>query len=261
MTETSTKEREIQRLEDLQTVDSPLHRMSPVSKLLLLVVYIILVTSYREQRLLGLIVMILFPVTGYQFALIPVRYSFIKFKYLFLMFFLMGIFNPVFDRKVLFYLSGIAITSGMISMISLFLKGAFCLMATFLFIATTRIEDLCQSLDRIHFPKMLVSLFYLTYRYLFVLIHEAAEMVTCYQLRGNIKKGVRLKDAGSFLGQLLLRTVEKGERISESMSLRGYRGDFYIISNKCFTKYSWLIVSLLIALMGTVRIMALRGVI
>ena len=52
-------------------------------------------------------------------------------------------------------------------------------------------------------------------------------MLRAYDLRAPQQKGVRLKDSGSFVGQLLLRTFDRAQRVYDSMKLRGFTGDYH----------------------------------
>ncbi|MER2026038.1 MAG: energy-coupling factor transporter transmembrane component T, partial [Lachnospiraceae bacterium] len=138
-----------------------------------------------------------------------------------------GIFNPILDRTPAFPLGSFVVTTGMISMITLLMKGIFCLMASFLLVASTRIEAICAVLRRIHVPSMLVTLLLLTYRYAAVLAEEANVMTQAYSLRAPGQKGIHYKAWGSFLGQLLLRSMDRAEELYSSMMLRGYHGELY----------------------------------
>ena len=96
--------------------------------------------------------------------------------------------NPILDRTPAFPLGSFVVTTGMISMITLLMKGIFCLMASFLLVASTRIEAICAVLRRIHVPSMLVTLLLLTYRYAAVLAEEANVMTQAYSLRAPGQK-------------------------------------------------------------------------
>ena len=95
-------------------------------------------------------------------------------------------------------------------------------MASFLLAATTSIEDICRALRQLHVPKVLTSLLLLTFRYISVLLDEAAIMTDAYRLRAPGQKGVHISAWGSFLGQLLLRSMDRATALYESMELRGY---------------------------------------
>ena len=51
-------------------------------------------------------------------------------------------------------------------------------------------------------------------------------MTTAYRLRAPGQKGIRWNAWGSFLGQLLLRSMDRAEELYASMRLRGFQGDF-----------------------------------
>ena len=52
-------------------------------------------------------------------------------------------------------------------------------------------------------------------------------MSEAYHLRAPGQKGIHISAWGSFLGQLLLRSMDRAEDLYESMLLRGFRGEFY----------------------------------
>ena len=112
-------------------------------------------------------------------------------------------------------------------MVTLMLKGCFSLMASFLLIATTSIDSLCAALRKLHVPEMLVTLLLLTYRYIGVMLEQVAVMTQAYKLRAPGQKGIHISAWGSFLGQLLLRSMDRAEELYSSMRLRGFRGDFF----------------------------------
>ena len=74
---------------------------------------------------------------------------------------------------------------------------------------------------------MMVTLLLLTYRYAAVLAEEANVMTQAYSLRAPGQKGIHYSAWGSFLGQLLLRSMDRAEELYSSMLLRGYHGEFY----------------------------------
>ena len=131
---------------------------------------------------------------------------------------------------------GMAITGGMLSMLTLMLKGLFCLMASFLLMATTPIDMLCAELRKLHVPKMLDTLLLLTYRYVGVMTEELAVMTEAYHLRAPGQKGIHISAWGSFLGQLLLRSMDRAQELYAAMLLRGYHQHFHYVDIRPFQK-------------------------
>lgn len=174
---------ELRAMDELAAMDSPVHGMDPLSKLLLTVFYIFVTVSFNKYDITGLFFMILFPVVAYQIAGIAVHTCFHKLRIVMPLVCAVGLFNPIFDKEIMAYIGSVGISGGVISMLTLMMKGIFCLMASFLLVATTSIEEICRALRKLHFPKMITSLLLLTFRYISVLLEEVAIMTEAYHLR------------------------------------------------------------------------------
>lgn len=94
-----------------------------------------------------------------------------------------GLLNPLFDRQIVAQIGGLAVSGGVLSMLTLILKGVFCLLVSFLLMATTTIEEICRALRQLHVPKLLTNLLLLTFRYVGLLLSEVAVMQQAYSLR------------------------------------------------------------------------------
>ncbi|MBR4928334.1 MAG: cobalt ECF transporter T component CbiQ [Oscillospiraceae bacterium] len=230
---------DLRAMDDLAAMDSPFHRLSPLSKFVMTVIYIFITASFHKYDLTGLLFMVVFPLIGYQFAFIPVRTCFSRLKGVIPLVAAVGLLNPLFDRKPLFYLGSIAVSGGTVSMITLLLKGVFCLMASFLLMATTQIDDLCRALRQIRCPRILTSLILLTFRYTSVLLDEVSAMTQAYSLRAPGQKGIHISAWGPFLGQLLLRTMDRADDLYDAMLLRGFSGEFHYAAGKRGSRWSW----------------------
>jgi energy-coupling factor transporter transmembrane protein EcfT len=119
-----------------------------------------------------------------------------------------------------------------LSMLTLMMKGIFCLMASFLLIATTGIDSLCAALRILRVPSMIVTLLLLTYRYVGVMTEELAIMTDAYHLRAPGQKGIHHSAWGSFLGQLLLRSMDRANELYSSMQLRAFKGEFFYAAQR-----------------------------
>ena len=218
---------ELAEMDELAARASPIHSLHPAAKLISTAAYILVTLSFGKYDLSGLAPMVLWPVVLFQVGGIRVRSCFYRLRIVLPLVLVVGLFNPLFDRTVLLRVGGLAVSGGVISMITLMLKGLFCLMASFLLIATTPIDSLCAALRMLHVPKLLVTLLLLTYRYAGVMTEELAVMTEAYHLRAPGQKGVHISAWGSFLGQLLLRSMDRAQELYSSMLLRGYRQEFH----------------------------------
>ena len=227
---------EIREMDELSAQTSPIHQIHPLSKLLVTLIYIFIVVSYPKYQLTGLLPMVLYPILLFQLSGIPVRTCFYKLRYILPLVSMVGIWNPFLDHTPVWQFGSIVVTGGILSFLSLMLKGIFALMASFLLIATTNIEKICYALRRLHVPELLVTQLLMTYRYVSLLLQEAGTMMNAYTLRAPGQKGVHVSAWGSFLGQLLLRSMERAQELYESMQMRGFHGEFYYAADEPFQK-------------------------
>lgn len=218
---------EFREMDELAAQESAIHALHPLIKLLVTLAYIIVVVSFPKYALSGLSVMVLYPILIFQASGIPVRTCFHKLRVVMPLVCAVGLLNPFFDRVPMLYLGNLSVSGGVISMITLMLKGIFSLMASFLLVATTKMDALCAALRKLHIPGVLVTLLLLTYRYIAVMIEEISVMTDAYHLRAPGQKGIHISAWGSFLGQLLLRSMDRADELYQSMQLRGFCGNFY----------------------------------
>ena len=219
--------RELGEMDALAAEDSPVQRLHPLTRLLTAVTYIATAVSFDKYGLSGLIPMALYPVLLFVITGIPVRTCFSKLRIVLPLVMAVGLFNPLFDRTVLLRIGALPVSGGVISMLTLMLKGVLCLMCSFLLMATTSIDSLCAALRMLRVPRMLVTLLLLTYRYVGVMTRELAVMTDAYHLRAPGQRGIHVSAWGSFLGQLLLRSMDRAQELYGSMLLRGYRAQFH----------------------------------
>ncbi len=217
---------EFQEMDALAEMDTPIHHLHPLGKLFTTVFYIVLIVSFPKYDLAGLIPMVLYPALLFSVTGISVRTCFLKLRFVLPLVCAVGIANPFFDRSIVLQIGNITISGGVLSMLTLMGKGVFSLMASFLLIATTSVDAICMALRKCHVPSMIVTLLLLTYRYISLMIEEVAIMTDAYHLRAPGQKGIHYKAWGSFVGQLLLRSMDRASELYQSMQLRGFRGEF-----------------------------------
>ncbi len=254
--------RELSEMDELAADSSPIHALHPAAKLVTTVIYILVTLSFDKYDLGGLVPMVLWPILLFQISGVEVRACFHKLRLVLPLVMAVGLFNPFFDRTVLLRLGGLPVSGGVVSMLTLMLKGVFCLMASFLLMASTPIDSLCAALRKLRVPKLIVTLLLLTYRYVGVMTEELAVMTDAYRLRAPGQKGIHVSAWGSFLGQLLLRSMDRAQELYASMLLRGYRQEFYYAEERAFRLRDALYVLACGAgffLLRTVRIAELLG--
>lgn len=102
----------------------------------------------------------------------------------------------------------------------------FCVASLTLFILSTGFDKMLRLLSSLKVPSVIVQLFSLTYRYFFVSIHEAQSVLTAKEARTYIHNRTinlqALRDLGSVLAALFIRTYERSERVYLAMKSRGF---------------------------------------
>ena len=219
--------RELGEMDELAAGRSPVHRLHPLAKLLATIAYIAAVVSCGKYALSSMTPMLLYPVLLFQISGVPARACFRKLRFVLPLVLAVGAFNPLFDRAPMLAVGGVAVSGGVISMLTLALKGVLCLSASFLLMATTPVDALCAALRKLRVPGMLTTLLLLTWRYVGVMTRELAVMTDAYRLRAPGQRGVHVSAWGSFLGQLLLRSMDRAGELYSSMRLRGFDGEFH----------------------------------
>lgn len=229
-----------------------MNRLHPVGKLLLSIAYILFVVSFGKYAIVPLIVMAIYPVFGFIVGELSFKEGLYRMRLILPLVMFVGIFNPFFDRQVLFVIGGtgagtvgipvtggtdagalgITVTGGVISMLTLMLKGFYAVLSAYILIATTSIDDICYALRYLRVPKIIVIVIMLIYRYFGVMAAEADRMTTAYMLRAPGQKGINYKAWGTLVGQWLLRSMDKAGVVYESMLLRGFKGDFRVKKKK-----------------------------
>lgn len=217
----------IRKLDELAAKDRWVNKLHPLVKLFLTVVYIILVVSFPKYDLAGLAGMAVYPIVVFIIGEISFRDAVYRMRVVLPLVCVVGIFNPVFDRKIILNIGNIAVSGGVISMCTLMGKGIFSVLASYLLMVSTSIEKICYALRLLHVPKLLVTQILLTYRYISLLLSEASRMTQAYALRAPGQRGIHFKAWGSLAGGLLLRSMDRAENVYESMCIRGYCGEFY----------------------------------
>jgi cobalt/nickel transport system permease protein len=147
---------------------------------------------------------------------------------------MIGIFNPLMDRDILVSLGGIGISGGWVSFMSILMRFVLTVGIALTLIAVTGFNAVCIALDKLGTPRVFVVQLVFLYRYMFVLLDEAARMVRARSLRTFEGGGSGIKAYGPLVGQLLLRTMDRAQRVYLAMCCRGFDGEIRILKRLRF---------------------------
>lgn len=215
---------ELGRVDTFALQDTPLHRIDARAKVVATLVFLVCVVSFPKYAVIQLLPFALFPVVMAAEGRLP--FSWLATRLLAAAPFavVVGMFNPILDRQLVSLLGGPGIAAGWISFVSIILRFMLTTAAALTLIATTGMNGVCAALERLKIPDVLVTQLLFLYRYIFVLVEEALRMTRARDLRSFGRRGTGIRVFGQILGQLLLRTYARAQRIYSAMLLRGFDG-------------------------------------
>lgn len=227
---------------DLGTLDrwsrarSPVHALDPRAKLLVTLAFALAVVSLNKYALGEQLPFFLFPI--FLLARSGVPFSLVARRVLAIAPFaaLVGLFNPLFDSEPFLHLGGVAVSGGWISFASILLRGLLTISALVLLVATTDIPALASAAERLGVPGVFVTQMLGLYRYLFLLSGEAGRVLQAYRLRSGHGRPPSWRIFAGILGQLLLRSLKRAERIHQAMLCRGFDGETRRMNRLAFTR-------------------------
>ncbi|MDP8234727.1 MAG: cobalt ECF transporter T component CbiQ [Candidatus Saelkia tenebricola] len=136
--------------------------------------------------------------------------------------------------KALFYLGKYIFSfEGAIYVLSISLKANAIFLFTISILGTTEVFSLAHALLHLKFPKKLIELFFFFYRYISVLHKEYQRLFQAAKVRAfNPRTNLRTYRTYAYLlGMLFLRSYERSQRVYQALILRGFKGEFPLISH------------------------------
>lgn len=217
-------------IEDLSSRKGILQSINPLAKLVAIVAMI--VTSLFIFNLSYLATLCVIPIVLAFSSRIPLMHFFSRTA-------LIPVFAAVISLPILFLTSGSSVVSANIGLTTLTLTSEgiarflvftirvwFCVASLTLLILSTGFDKMLELLSTIKVPNVIVQLFGLTYRYFFVSIHEVQSVLIAKEARTYVHKQTinmqALKDLGSVIATLFIRTYERSERVYLAMKARGF---------------------------------------
>lgn len=220
---------DVGRLDRLAAQDSAVHRLDPRAKILTTIVFLVAVVSFDKYEIAALLPFALYPVTLAALGRMPLGYLARRVLAVAPFAVLVGIANPFFDREVALRLGSLEVTGGWVSFTSILVRFCLTISTAFVLIATTSFAGLCFGLQKLGVPRVFTVQLLLLYRYLFVLGEEAVRLVRARALRSFGHRGQGVRVYGSLVGHMLLRTLDRAQRIHLAMLCRGFTGELRLL--------------------------------
>lgn len=212
------------------------NNIHPVVKVLLTAIYIVLLMSVDKYNLITTLSMSIYVIILSIVADISIVELLKKFKVIFGLLFIVAVVNPFLDMQIIGYIGIVPITGGIISMITLILKGYFAVIVSLILVYVTSIEKICMALKMLHIPNVMITVIMLIYRYIVLFLKEVQRIWTAYTLRAPGQRGVNYKVWGSMIGSMLIRSIDRAQNVYQSMELRGFNIDTFFMEKDSFKK-------------------------
>jgi cobalt/nickel transport system permease protein len=122
-----------------------------------------------------------------------------------------------------------ASAEGLHKAIAILLKANAIVLALLVLVGSLQAVTLGHALGRLRMPTTLVQLLLFTVRYITVIGEEYARLRTAMRARGFRPGNNRhtYRSLGYLVGMLLVRSLERSERILAAMRCRGFQGRFH----------------------------------
>lgn len=204
--------------------DSHIAGIDPRALLVVTLFYLVALLSVPVRSAGMLIWFAVYPIVTSLLAHVEYGRIFCQSLYVLPLLVAIGIFNPWFDRDTAFMAGNVAVSRGWVSFVSIIIRGLLSVQALLLLIRVAGFNGMCGAMRRLKVPRVLVTQLLMVYRYLSVLLAEALTMHRARLARGYGNTSYGPKMWGPFVGQLMLRTVERARCVDMAMKARGFDG-------------------------------------
>lgn len=230
---------EIGRMDELGRLDTPAHRIDARAKAVVTLAFIGVVMSFPRYELSALAPFLVYPAALLSLGRIPARHILKKMLVAAPFALAVGIFNPFLDRQPLAAVGPFVVTGGWVSFASILFRFVLTVAAALALVACTGMYRLGAGLEMLGVPRVLVTQLLFLYRYLFVVADEGVKMVRSVELRSGGRRSLRLGVYGSLIGNLLLRSLDRAERVYRAMVARGFDGAVRVLRRSSFRWSDW----------------------
>ena len=152
--------------------------------------------------------------------------------------------------------------AGLVRFVSIVIRSWLSVQMAILLTATTQFPDLMHALTHLRVPTILVSIIAFMYRYLFVLADEAMRLLRAREARsarltvtsGGGSIGWRARVTGHMVGQLLVRSLDRSDRVYNAMLARGYDGRLLTLNPHQMQRHDWLWAVAALVVIGLIQV-------
>jgi cobalt/nickel transport system permease protein len=221
---------DLRHLDDLSRNNTLIHRIDPRVKVITTFIYIIFIVSFDKYEVSSIVPFALYPVILLSIGNIPILTIIKKMILVSPFAIFIGIFNPFIDKTPVLEIGNLVVSGGAVSFISIMLRFALTVSTALILISVTGFNQICRALEKLGIPKIFVIQLMFLYRYIYVLGEELVRMNRARILRSVINTNIRFTVYKNIIGCLLIRTLDRAQRIHLAMSCRGFDGTIHVVN-------------------------------
>lgn len=213
--------------------DSFIHKLDPRTKILGFVIFIFLVVLTPPTNNVQFLLFFLLLLTLIIASKISIIHFIKNVSAIFPFIILVSVFIPFFKQgEILYSFMKLTITyEGLIILKNVLIKSFLSILILTLLSATTKFYDILKAMEKLYFPKIVIVILLIMYRYLFLLLDEKSQLERAMLSRCFTKRNLlKIKVLCNITGSLFIRTYERGERIYIAMCSRLFDGNINIIN-------------------------------
>jgi cobalt/nickel transport system permease protein len=217
------------RLDELSRLDSRVHRLDARAKALVTLGFVVAVMSFPAREVVALAPYLIYPWALIVLGHLPlgpiVRRVLVATPFALCV----GLLNPWLDRAPVTVLGSVSVAGGWLSFASIMARFLLTVTAALALLACTGMHRLCAGLEGLGLPAVFCTQLLFLHRFLFVVADEGSRMVRAVHLRSVGRRALTLRVAGSLLGILLLRSLDRAQRVYRAMLARGFDGQVRVL--------------------------------
>lgn len=134
------------------------------------------------------------------------------------------------------------------------IKGNAVALGAVAFFGASTVYEVGGAARKLGVPEKMTAIFIMMFRYVKVIGQEYERLRLAMKVRG-FKPGLDLhsfRSLANLIGVLLVRSLDRADRVHAAMRCRGYNGRFWLTDEFHFGKSDWMLATLVLILMGGV---------
>lgn len=248
-------------MERYSGLHSPVHRLNPKSKIVVLIAFIVLCSMIGSFSPVLYGAYLAFLTAVFIFSGIPLLYIIKRLSVILFLVIIVAGFTPFIKHlpgeNALAVISGSIklYRTGLMVFLNILVRVCLSVSALLILILTAPFTELMEGFAELKVPALIVNIINLTYRYLSVITDEALRMKRAAVSRGYSGKWLWHAGAvGRITGSLFLRSYERSERVYYAMLSRGYTGKMFSKKTQPLCKTDWFFIGISLFYIAGIRL-------